>query len=189
MIARVAVLLAAGLLAACNESVTHRFVRTDGDFRSVAQPAGAKLVWLDDELRTEPPLKFVGVLEFRVPYREKKTLENFVGDIAAAGARAGCDILVQRDLFETAVPHRAIQGHGIQQYGVVWIAENVKTWQFLCAVRGADWSEEKTTRRTATVMAAMLRAQVRDDNTCQRAPPIGSHVRQMHDCADSRVSY
>src|SRR5205085_8429699 len=98
MIARVAVLLAAGLVAACHESVTHRFVRTDDGFRSVPQPTGARLVWLDDDLRSEPPLKFVGVLEFRVPYREKKTLENFVGDIAGAGARAGCDVLVQRDL-------------------------------------------------------------------------------------------
>jgi hypothetical protein len=154
--------------------VTSRFVKTDAAFAPAMAPDFPDLLADESEVAMAMPFRSVGVLEVRGKASEK--LERFIDRALTAGADLGCEVIVQRDLFELG-SREWIPGY----LGPQWRGNNIAAWQFLCGVSGVTEEEAKTTRRTAVLAAAKMR----DDELgelCTARVPTGSHIRKSKVC-------
>ena len=113
--------LALVLAAACGQAHTHTFVRTDAKFEPQQKAAEAAFVWDDDELGSVEPFRSVGILQFRVSYSAKVRVDDFLAEAARVGAQSGCDVLLERDVFDLG--HRLTR---LNETGPIWIWEDAK---------------------------------------------------------------
>jgi hypothetical protein len=136
------------------------------------------------EIAREPPFRCAGVIEIRGDARD--SVNAFLERVSELGARSGCEVVVQRDLFELQqkaelsdrdivpglmFPEQAKTGNGIA------------VWQFLCGVSTSSVEEARSSRRIATELAVAMRNQELGE-VCAATTPIGSHVKTNRVCAN-----
>jgi len=106
-------------------------------------------------------------------------------EAARVGAQSGCDVLLERDVFDLG--HRLTR---LNETGPIWIWEDAKEWQFICGVKGASAEEAHH-----SLLVAVNRAQdIRDDIRGPMCEPkhdslygtllvqTGSHVIRRSTC-------
>lgn len=174
--------LCAVALAACATAnqTSHRFVPTENDYHSSPHER-ATLAYADSDLAHAPPMLFVGVLEFQMPYTDRsQTVEQFVDNVERLGGSLGCDVLFQRDFFQAGWRYAPIR------WNKLWLRESSRTWQFLCGIEGATPAEQRRSIRNASIMAVTMRDEVLGQVCERRTPPLGSHVVRSNVCGDDR---
>jgi hypothetical protein len=170
-------LVSFGVLGGC-AGTTYRFVQTDQSFQIAPRDELTQVLVDEQEVVQAPPFKLVGVLE--VEGKEMEHLAVFVKRVAQAGAKVGCDVVVQRDAFEGGTRVRRLDGAGRD-----WRRNDRAIWQFLCGVNGATAAEQLTSMRLATATAVKMRAdELGSFEPCAPYTPLGSRVRKTRVCAD-----
>ena len=167
----------------CARELRYKFVRTDQNFTPAPHDEAPKMLYDLKEIYSEPPYRSVGVLQ--VSGTQTKTIDDFLGQLTAAGAKLGCDALMQADLFEIEV--RVPANNPVRNpAGVFWVAGEEGAWQFVCGVKGASDFEAARTYELALVSAAALRDGEMGLRVCDRTAPTGSHVNNMYVCAETK---
>jgi hypothetical protein len=172
----------------CAEAMgpSHRFVRTDEQFTSAPLAQPPKVLIDPGEIAQLPPFKSVGVLEIKGNAHD--SVDVFLARVSELGAKSGCEVLAQRDLFEltqkidledkpmmagTMLPPRSEFQTG------------VAVWQFLCGIAPATDEEAKASRKTAIALAVQLRDKELGD-VCKPTTALGSHIKTARVCANAR---
>jgi hypothetical protein len=179
--------LACGACSACVEA-TNRFVRSDQQFTPAPRLQAPKLLVNQSEVALEPPFKWVGVLE--IQGSKFDSVNSFLARLANAGAKIGCEYVVQRDLFglgsRLRLPRGAAADLGSPLLPTsMWVPNDLTTWQFFCGAGRVTLPEAWASRDIAIATALDLRADVLG-LVCQPYTPIGSHIRIDRVCEDAR---
>jgi hypothetical protein len=184
------------LVAGCASMVqpVNRFIRTDDSYQPqpIEEPA---LVIEQKELDQAKPFRCVGVLEVQGSAHD--SINYFLKRVAEVGARQGCEVLAQRDLFELTnkleLQQPAKQNGGPHSVAPeflptrAWYGNGIAVWQFLCGVRPADDKEAVASYRYAVSVAAELRDIELGNAVCDPYTQTGSHRREIHGCGKPLV--
>lgn len=161
------VLVTVSWLAIGCTGLRSNFVQTDLGFHLKAPTQPPVILYETKEVRESPVYQTVGVVEVTGP--EAETLNHFAAMATRKGFEHGCDVLVQRDLFETrtALPGR---------WGVKKRKNAFATWQFLCGVSGGEANQAQVSANVAVAVALRLRSDETAGYECSSAAPTGSHI-------------
>jgi hypothetical protein len=182
--------LALLLACSCASAIppTQRFVLTDQGFDSAPRPEKPRILFDLDEMEHEPPFKSVGILEIRGNSHD--SINAFLARVAEAGARSGCEVLAQRDLFELTASTDLAQPQNLSVPGSPrylptrsQVLNGVAVWQFLCGVQPATPQQAAYSRRVAIARAISLRDKELGE-VCRPSTPLGSHVHTRRVCAN-----
>jgi hypothetical protein len=175
---------------ASNLAPVNRFIKIDDSY--AGKPVEESTMVIEQkELDETPPFRTVGVLE--VEGNAHDSINRFLQRVAEVGARQGCEVLAQRDLYELAdivmMQGRPTQVSGRGAPPHVYIpttmrhGHDVAVWQFLCGVRPSGPREAAQSWRYAVSVAAELRDRELGLHVCQAYMQAGSHISQVHGCA------
>ena len=177
----VVVVLGCALGVAC-EPLHTSFVRTDGRFTPSQRSAPPAVLLQDSEVNGAPPFHVVGLVE--VQGSDQRQLGEFIARVQSAGALAGCDVLVQRGVYdhrpEAFVGFIPSDGNGAFSGGrgatgaVTRRADGNATWQFFCGVEGE--TQDATSYEQALSLALQHQSQEHGE-PCRRAAPRGGYVQ------------
>jgi hypothetical protein len=147
-----------------------KFIQTDPSYRP-KQGDYAPAVLLDvKEVEKAPAFHIVGLLETRGSVGQP--LERFLTELERAGNVLGCDLLVQRGVFENRAGAFAAPITDFR----VWRSSGVATWQFFCGVTGEAEDDQAQRSAEAAQLAAEKEARQERGPECSYAPLVGSHI-------------
>lgn len=178
------------IVAGCATAPENRFIKLDESY--AAKPvAESTLVIEQKELDTAPPFRTVAILEVQGSAHD--SINYFLKRVADVGARQGCEVLAQRDLFELTYkielqgPSTQISGRGAPPHVYLpthsWHGDGTAVWQFLCGVRTRDQREAAQSWRVAVSVAAELRDRQLGLRVCEPYMQAGTHITRVHGCA------
>jgi hypothetical protein len=179
----VAIVLGFALASGCSRELKQQFVRTDRSFTPSPSEKAPKILVDLNEYYAEPAMRSVGVLQ--VSGTQKKAIDQYLDQIADAGAKLGCDYMMQADVFE--LEGRVESLNPVRNPGgVFWIAGDEAAWQFVCAVKGGSNFEAAHSYELALKAAETMRDVRMGIRVCDRTAPTGSHLPNYFVCSEMK---